>query len=133
MATYILGIGDRHSDNIMITKQGHFFHIDFGHFLGNFKKKFGVNRGNSLRNDKEANFVYFTIIERSPFVFTKIMEFVLLGNKNDYSDFEDKCCKAYNLIRKHGNFFVNIFRMMLSAGMPELQRESDIEYLVEML
>lgn len=66
-------------------------------------------------------------------MFTKVMEYVLLMKKDDYADFEDKCCQAYNLIRKHGNFFVNIFRMMLSAGMPELQRESDIEYLVEML
>uniref|UniRef100_A0A182MDL8 phosphatidylinositol 3-kinase n=1 Tax=Anopheles culicifacies TaxID=139723 RepID=A0A182MDL8_9DIPT len=65
VATYVLGVADRHSDNIMVKKTGQLFHIDFGHILGHFKEKFGFRR------------------ERVPFVLTHDFVYVINNGRTD--------------------------------------------------
>eukprot|EP00040_Diaphanoeca_grandis_P031058 m.185002 g.185002 ORF g.185002 m.185002 type:complete len:1048 (-) comp32214_c7_seq1:67-3210(-) len=116
VATYVLGIGDRHNDNIMITEDGRLFHIDFGHFLGNFKSKFGIKR------------------ERVKFILTPdFVHIICQGEKKEQSqrwlDFKEKCKKAYLIVRRRANLLINLLNMMLSTGIPELQSHDDVAYL----
>jgi phosphatidylinositol-4,5-bisphosphate 3-kinase len=112
--TFVLGLADRHNDNIMLTKDGHLFHIDFGHFLGHYRKLMGT-----IYADK-ADLVF-------------IDQYYAIIGKENYSYFVDLCCKAYNIIRKHANFFLILFSLMLASGLPELTRIEDVAFLKERL
>jgi phosphatidylinositol-4,5-bisphosphate 3-kinase len=95
VATYILGIGDRHNDNIMLSKAGNLFHIDFGHFLGNIKRKFGFKR------------------ERAPFVLTPDFVYVMGKRESEnFKEFVELCVQAYLVIRRHAKMFINLFAMV---------------------
>ncbi|XP_059519791.1 phosphatidylinositol 4,5-bisphosphate 3-kinase catalytic subunit beta isoform isoform X4 [Myotis daubentonii] len=119
VASYVLGIGDRHSDNIMVKKNGQLFHIDFGHILGNFKSKFGIKR------------------ERVPFILTYDFIHVIqqgkTGNTEKFGRFRQCCEDAYLILRRHGNLFITLFALMLTAGLPELTSVKDIQYLKDSL
>ncbi|XP_060571946.1 phosphatidylinositol 4,5-bisphosphate 3-kinase catalytic subunit alpha isoform-like isoform X2 [Ruditapes philippinarum] len=114
--TYILGIGDRHSDNIMLKVTGELFHIDFGHFMNHKKVKYGVQR------------------ERSPFVLTKDFISVVtkgeqkVNNNEEFNNFLFICLDAYMTIRRNGTLFLTLLSLMMHCELPELQEVTDIDY-----
>ena len=120
VATFLLGIGDRHNDNVMLSTQGCLFHIDYGHMLGNFKKKFGIKR------------------EKAPFFFTPDLKWVMdeydvLTESKSYETFKSLSEQAYNAIRRKGKLFLVMIKMLVATGIEELTQISDIKWLVNAL
>ncbi|PRP86674.1 phosphatidylinositol 3-kinase [Planoprotostelium fungivorum] len=111
--TFVLGISDRHNDNVMISDDGHLFHIDFGYIMGNIMK-FGVFKR-----------------ETAPFVLTPEMIYVMQSEKSEnYFDFYVRSCgQAFNLLRKNADIFLTLFSMMVSTGLPQIKRFEDIYYI----
>ncbi|PAV60950.1 hypothetical protein WR25_25786 isoform B [Diploscapter pachys] len=108
--TYVLGIGDRHNDNILVTTKGHVFHIDFGKYMGDWQMAAGFRR------------------DRVPFVFTSEMFFVINGGRNQatesYQTFIDYCCKAFNCLRRNRTNLTNLLRMMACSDVPGINMDS---------
>eukprot|EP00008_Paramoeba_atlantica_P004715 CAMPEP_0201489848 /NCGR_PEP_ID=MMETSP0151_2-20130828/23942_1 /ASSEMBLY_ACC=CAM_ASM_000257 /TAXON_ID=200890 /ORGANISM="Paramoeba atlantica, Strain 621/1 / CCAP 1560/9" /LENGTH=217 /DNA_ID=CAMNT_0047875567 /DNA_START=454 /DNA_END=1107 /DNA_ORIENTATION=- len=112
--TYLFGITDRHNDNILLKKNGALVHIDYGHFLGNVKTRLGMSR------------------ERSPFVFTPQMLDVLGGTDSPaYESFVRLCVRGYLSAKRHFRLFRELFRLMISAQLPELTSYDQLQYLFQ--
>jgi Phosphatidylinositol 3- and 4-kinase/Phosphoinositide 3-kinase family, accessory domain (PIK domain)/FYVE zinc finger len=90
--THLLGIGDRHLDNIMVTKSGVLFHIDFGYILGQDPKLIGKT-GMRISND--------------------IVEALGGQNSSDYKRFYELCNTVYSCLRRHVNLFINMMRVLI--------------------
>ncbi|KAJ5071966.1 phosphatidylinositol 3-kinase catalytic subunit type 3 [Anaeramoeba ignava] len=101
--TYLLGIGDRHLDNILLTPDGHLFHIDFGFILGRDPKPFPP-----------------------PFKLSKEMV-VAMGDRDseEFLSFKKYCCEAFNILRKSANLIINLFSLMLDANIPDISRDKE--------
>ncbi|CAJ0609740.1 unnamed protein product [Cylicocyclus nassatus] len=109
VATYVLGIGDRHNDNILVTTAGHVFHIDFGKYMGDWQTAAGFRR------------------DRVPFVFTYEMYFVINGGnqqRESYQTFIDYCCKAFNYLRRNYSILTNLLKIMACSDISGMNIES---------
>ena len=88
--SYLLGIGDRHLDNIMISKSGALFHIDYGYILGCDPKYTSQN------------------IRITP----DILDAMGGSNGPDYEYFKKLCTQIYNCLRRHVSLFMNLLIML---------------------
>lgn len=96
--TYILGVGDRHLDNILISKTGHFFHIDFGFMFGRDPKPLPP-----------------------AFRLTREMVEGMGGlESTEYRQFCSLACQAFNALRKNAGLVLNLLYLMSDAGIEDL-------------
>jgi len=101
--TYLLGIGDRHLENVLLTEDGHLFHIDFGYIFGRDPKPFPP-----------------------PMKLCKEMVLAMGGSESNlYMDFRRFCCLAFNILRKHANLILNLLSLMGDANIPNLSADLD--------
>lgn len=100
VATYLLAIGDRHLENLMLTKSGHMWHLDFGFILG---KNPGLKK-------------YYP-----PIRINKAMILGMGGQKSaKYQAFKSKTVDAFLYLRNFRQYILNILVMMIDASIPDM-------------
>ncbi|CAD7699398.1 unnamed protein product [Ostreobium quekettii] len=100
---YILGVGDRHLDNLMLCTDGRLFHIDFGYILGRDPKPFPP-----------------------PMKLCKEMVEAMGGTGSPpYKEFKTYCCEAYNILRKSANLILSLFHLMAGASIPDVKADPE--------
>ena len=101
---YILGVGDRHLDNLMITPRGHLFHIDFGYILGRDPKPFPP-----------------------PIKLCREMVDAMGGlTSHHFSKFKSLSFTAFSILRKHANLLLNVINLMTASNIGDLRSEPDL-------
>ena len=55
------------------------------------------------------------------------------GKTENFIKFETYCVKAFNYLRENSNQLINLFLIMLSAGMPELKTPKHIKHMQDKL
>lgn len=111
VVTYILGIGDRHLENIMVTQAGQLFHLDFGFILGRDPKPFPP-----------------------PFRLTRAMVEAMGGMDSEYyHSFKTYCCQAFNWLRKSAFLILNLLSLMRDANIPDMSIHSKPDEVLKLL
>ncbi|XP_043278033.1 phosphatidylinositol 3-kinase catalytic subunit type 3 [Venturia canescens] len=101
--TYVLGVGDRHLDNLLLTTSGKLFHIDFGYILGRDPKPLPP-----------------------PMKLSKEMVEAMGGvGSEHYHEFRKQCYTAFLHLRRHANLMLNLFSLMVDASVPDIALEPD--------
>ncbi|KAL9080600.1 MAG: hypothetical protein Q9157_000655 [Trypethelium eluteriae] len=97
--TYLLGVGDRHLDNLLLSPSGRFFHADFGYILGRDPKPFAP----LMKLCRE------------------MVEGMGGSGSPQYAMFRQHCFTAYSALRKSSNLILNLFALMCEANVPDIR------------
>ncbi|GAA5956941.1 hypothetical protein JCM3765_006647 [Sporobolomyces pararoseus] len=103
VVTYLLGVGDRHLDNLLLAPDGHFFHVDFGYILGRDPKPFPP----AVKVCKE------------------MVDAMGGVHSPHYSRFKSLCYTAFTTLRKNANLLINLVALMVDANIPDIKFEPD--------
>jgi phosphatidylinositol 3-kinase len=101
--TYLLGVGDRHLDNLLLSPDGFLFHVDFGFILGRDPKPFPP----PMKLCKE------------------MIEAMGGANSPQYAKFRQYCYTAFTTLRRNANLILNLFALMVDANVPDIKIEPD--------
>jgi len=111
--TYLLAVGDRHLENLMIDKFGHLFHVDFGFIFG--------------KNPPGKN------ILAPPIRICKEMIEGMGGNTHPkYELFKKKCVESFLYLRNYQRLILNLFHLMIHAGIKDLNFNEHERVLIAM-
>ncbi|EGR34216.1 phosphoinositide-3-kinase subunit, putative [Ichthyophthirius multifiliis] len=102
--TYLLGIGDRHLDNLMVSSEGKMFHIDFGYILGNDCKLFP----SEIKITEDMIKPFRSKNQRG---------------ENNYILFVQKCVNLYNYLRNNSQQFINLLLVFQDSDLSFAQQE----------
>jgi phosphatidylinositol 3-kinase len=97
--TYLLGVGDRHLDNLLLSPNGKFWHADFGYILGRDPKPFPP-------------------LMKLPIQVVDGMGGLTHENFNIFKGF---CFVTYSTLRKNSNLILNLFELMVEANIPDIK------------
>lgn len=99
MCTYVLCVGDRHLDNILLRKTGQLVHIDFGYVLGHDPRSWAV----------------------APIRLTKDMVDTMGGRGSPgFGKFISHCCQAYKVLRENSALILNLLYLMKDSQIDTL-------------
>ena len=121
--TYLLGVGDRHLDNLMITNNGNFFHIDFGFMFGRDPKPlppaFRLTREVRPRFHMKSTAAWFLFVSHV-LLAVKMVEGMGGLDSTEYRQFCSLACQAFNALRKSAGLVLNLLHLMSDAGIEDL-------------